>query len=241
MWIIGRAVVNRIVKIFANGKMLSAMDETVKKFLLSAIRGVLNVVLVVSIIGILGVPMASVITVLATCGVAVGMALQGALGNLAGGIMLMIFRPFKVGDLISAAGGDGIVQEISMFYTKLKTPDNITITIPNGSLMGANVTNYSAEGKRRLDAVFSVGKDTDIDKAEEIIRGILKETEGVLKDEDMVAAVAGGTNESLDLLARCWVLPGDYAPVNARITEAVTRAFGAAGFKAPAVRIISDK
>ena len=240
-WIIGKMIINRLMKMLGKGKMFASIDETVKKFILSAVRGVLYTVLVVSIIGILGVPMASIVTVLATCGVAVGMALQGALGNLAGGIMLMVFRPFNVGDIISAAGAEGAVQEISMFYTKLKTPDNTLITIPNGSLMGANVVNYSAEGKRRLDAVFAVSKDTNIDQAEEIIRNVLRETEGPLKDEEMVAAVAGGTNEALELLARCWVVPSDYAPVKARITENVTRAFGKAGFKAPAVRIISDK
>ena len=241
VWIIGKMVVNKLLKLISRNKVLSGMDETVRKFILSIIRGVLFTVLVVSIIGILGVPMASVVTVLATCGVAVGMALQGALGNLAGGIMLMIFRPFSVGDIVNAAGGEGAVKEISMFYTKLQTPDGTTITIPNGSLMGANVTNYSAMGKRRLDVVFSVGKDTDIDKAEEIIRGVLAKTDNILKDEPTAAAVAGGTNEALELLARCWVLPGDYAGTKAAITEAVTRAFGQAGFKAPAVRIVADR
>ena len=241
IWLIGKAVVGKLMKMLANGKAMANMDPTAKGLILSAARLVLTAVLLLSVVSVLGVPMSSVVALLATFGLAIGMAMQGALGNLAGGIMLLIFRPFKSGDIINAAGGEGVVEEITMFYTKLKTPDNIVITIPNGSLMGSNVTNYSAGGKRRLDAVFSVGKDTDIDKAEEIIRSVLKETEGVLPDEDQVAAVAGGTNEALELLARCWVIPSDYAPVKARITEGVTRAFGKAGFKAPAVRIISEK
>lgn len=241
VWLIGKAVVSKLLKVLSRAKVLSAMDETVRKFILSIIRGVLYTVLIVSIIGILGVPMASIVTVLATCGVAVGMALQGALGNLAGGIMLMIFRPFSVGDIINAAGADGVVHEISMFYTKLRTPDGTTITIPNGSLMGANVTNFSAQGKRRIDVVFSVAKDTNIDQAEEIIRTVLKDTPNVLVEDGVTGAVAGGTNEALNLLARCWVKPENYAPTSAAITEGVTRAFGKAGFKAPAARIVTDK
>ena len=134
VFIVGKFVINKLMKAFNKAKFVANMDATASKFILSAIKVVLYVVLIVSIIGILGVPMASVVAVIASCGLAVGMALQGALGNLAGGIMLLIFRPFNVGDYVSAAGGEGTVQEISMFYTVLLTVDNKKITIPKNPI-----------------------------------------------------------------------------------------------------------
>ena len=169
IFIIGRMIINRIVGLFERGKMMDKMDPTVKTFMLNFIKIGLNIVLVISIIGVLGVPMASVVAVLASAGLAVGMALQGALSNLAGGIMLLVFRPFNVGDYIVAAGDEGIVKEITLFYTVLTTTDNKKVTIPNGSLMNANVTNCSSEEFRRVDLTFGLGKGNDIEK----VRGVM--------------------------------------------------------------------
>ena len=146
--IVGSALIKKVVKLVAKSKGLKKVEGTVQTFVVSFVRIGLYVILVISIIGILGVPMASVVAVLASAGVAVGLALQGALSNLAGGIMLMIFRPFRQGDYIEAAGVDGVVQEVTLFYTVLLSLDNKRITVPNGSLMNANVVNYSAEELR---------------------------------------------------------------------------------------------
>ncbi len=241
VWFVGKWVIGRLLKIFGKLKSFEKLDSTITTFLLSVAKGVLYVVLVVSIIGILGVPMASVVTVIASAGVAVGLALQGALSNLAGGIMLMIFRPFRVGDFINAAGAEGIVREITMFYTKMCTPDNVVITVPNGALMNANVTNYTGESKRRMDIKFSVAKDTDIEQAKAVIVAAMKETPGILKDQEISACCVGGTNEAMEINARSWVVPGEYAGVSALTTENITKALGAAGVKAPAVRVVSDR
>ena len=241
VWFVGKWLIGRLLKVFGKLKAVEKLDATLTAFLVSVIKGILYVVLVVSIIGILGVPMASVVAVLASAGLAVGMALQGALSNLAGGIMLMIFRPFRVGDMINAAGAEGIVEEITMFYTKMRTPDNISITVPNGALMNANVTNYTGKDKRRMDIKFSVAKDTDIETAKAVIVKAMQETEGILKGEEISACCVGGTNEAMEINARSWVVPGEYAGVSALTTENITKALGAAGIKAPAVRIVSDK
>ena len=241
VWFVGKWLIGKLLQMFGKLKSVEKLDSTLTAFLMSVAKGILYVVLVVSIISILGVPMASVITVIASAGVAVGLALQGALSNLAGGIMLMIFRPFRVGDMINAAGAEGIVQEITMFYTKMRTPDNIDITVPNGSLMNANITNYTAEPMRRMDIKFSVAKDTDIEQAKAVIVEAMKNTAGILKDQEISACCVGGTNEAMEINARSYVVPGEYAGTAALTTENITKALGAAGIKAPAVRIVSDR
>ena len=158
VFIVGRIVINKVMAFIGKGKALSKIDPTAASFFKNAIRTALYVILVVSIISILGVPMASVVAVIASCGVAVGLALQGALGNLAGGIMLLIFRPFAVGDYIIGAGEEGVVKEIGIFYTTLLTVDNKRVTIPNSALTGGNVTDVTAESTRRVDLTFNVAE-----------------------------------------------------------------------------------
>ncbi|MBP3655649.1 MAG: mechanosensitive ion channel [Clostridia bacterium] len=241
VWFAGKWLIGRVMSIFSKLKAVETMDATVSAFVISVMRGALYVLLAVSIIGIMGVPMASVIAVIASSGVAVGLALQGALSNLAGGIMLMVFRPFSVGDYIGAAGAEGSVREITMFYTKLCTADNIDITIPNGSLMNANIINYTGEPMRRMDIRFSVAKDTDIEQVKAVIVGALKATDGILKDQEISACCVGGTNEAMEINARGYIVPAMFAGVSAQATENITKALGAAGIKAPAMRVIADK
>ena len=241
VWFVGKWLIGRIMGIVSKLKAFEKLDGTVTAFLVSVLRGILYVVLAVSIIGILGVPMASVVTVIASAGVAVGLALQGALSNLAGGIMLMIFRPFNVGDYINAAGAEGSVKEITMFYTKLLTADNVGVTVPNGALMNANVTNFTAQPMRRMDIRFSVSKDTDIEAAKAIIVDAMKATDGILKDQEISACCVGGTNEAMELNARSYVVPSTFAGMQAVTTENITKALGAAGIKAPAIRVVTDR
>ncbi len=243
VWIVGRIVIKKIVAIIRKTKRFEALDITVTSFLISIITGLLYTILVVAVISILGVPMASVIAVIASAGMAVGLALQGGLSNLAGGIMLVIFRPFNVGDTINAAGVEGTVQDITLFYTKLLTYDNLAITIPNGTLMNANITNYTAKDNRRMDIAFSIAKDSDIDRVEEVMVEVMKNAKLTLKGEEFnpVAFVSGGSNEGMIITARSWVVPADYFAANAEVTEGITRAFGGIGVKAPAVRVITDK
>lgn len=243
VYILGKRIINKLVSLVESGKFTAKMEPTVKSFVLSFVKLGLTALLLISVINILGVPMTSIITVLASCGVAVGLAMQGALSNLAGGIMLMFFKPFKRGDYVDAAGVSGTVREITLFYTVIVTVDNKVITVPNGSLMNANVTNYSVENLRRVDLAFSCAKSENPRKIQEIMLAAINANEKVLKDEAHApfARLSGGTAQSMDFTVRAWVNNADYWTVFFDLTQGVTEALGAAGVKAPAYRVIEDK
>ena len=241
VWLVGKFIINKLLRIMDNMKALQKQEETLRLFLRNAAKIVLFVVLVVSIIGILGIPMASIIAVLASAGLAVGMGLQGSLGNLAGGIMLMVFRPFKVGDFIEAAGCAGTVKEINMFYTKLNTGDNKAISIPNGALMNANVTNMSSEELRRVDLTFGCAKGEDVVKVQQVMLDVMAANDLVLKTPEPFARLSGGTNESMEFTTRAWCKSEDYWTVYFDLTQAITEALGRAGVHAPAVRVVAEK
>ena len=238
IFIIGRIIIGKVLKVLGKSKITEKMEPTIKSFLLSFLKITLYIVLVISIINVLGVPMASVITVLASAGIAVGMALQGALSNLAGGIMIMLLRPFKVGDYVSAAGEEGVVKEITLFYTSLLTVDNRRVTIPNGTLMNANVTNFTAEKTRRVDLVFACGKGENVQKIQGLMKEVMKKNSLVLKDPAPFAQLSGGTNEAMEFTVRAWTKTENYWDAYFQLTQQITEAMGEAGIKAPAVRII---
>lgn len=236
--IIIKSLVNALTK---NTKLSPKVDGSVKTFALSFVKIGLYVLLVISIISILGVPMASVITVLASAGIAVGLALQGALSNLAGGIMIMAFKPFKQGDYVDAAGASGIVNEVTLFYTTLLTWDNQKIIIPNGNLMNSNITNYSSEEYRRVDLAFSCAKSEAPAKIQEIMLSTMKKNAKVLSEPAApFARIVGATNESMDFTVRAWVKSADYWDVYFDLTQSITEALGAAGVQAPAVRVLTE-
>ena len=241
IFIIGRIIISKLLKMVGSGKGFGKLDPTVRSFALNFTKTALYIVLVISIIGVLGVPMASVITVLASAGVAVGMALQGSLGNLAGGIMLLIFRPFNVGDYIITSGEEGVVKEISLMYTVLLTVDNKKVTIPNGSLMNANVSNCSSEPNRRVDLTFSCAKGEDIEKIRSLMLGVMEKNELVLADPAPFARLSGGTNESMEFTTRAWTKSADYWEVYFGLIDGITKAMGEAGVKAPAVRVVTEE
>lgn len=170
--LLGRLMIRSLLRLLDKSRLLTRAEGTVRSFTRSFIRIGLHLLLTVSIIGILGVPMASVITVLASAGVTVGLALQGALSNLAGGVMLMLFRPFRQGDYISAAGVEGTVREVTLFYTVLMTVDNKRITVPNGGLMNATITDSSSEALRRADLCFTCARG----EAPARVQALLRET-----------------------------------------------------------------
>ena len=234
IWIIGSIVVKKVVKTVMGLKAMEKLDATVKSFLGNFLKIALYVVLVLSIISVLGVPMASVVAVLASCGVAVGMALQGSLANLAGGIMLMIFKPFKVGDYIVAAGDEGVVQELSMFYTVLNTLDNKRITIPNGSLMNSNIQNFSAEDLRRVDLTFNLTGGRDISEVQQIILDAMATNDLVLKDPAPFASPLEPVSGGLAYTARAWTKSENYWDVYFDLMKKIPTALGAAGVAGPA-------
>ena len=241
VWFVGKFIVNKILGLVGKIKALDKIEPNTRTFVLSALKWLLYVILVVSIVAILGVPMASVITVLGTAGAAIALSLQGSLSNLAGGIMLVIFRPFKVGDFVEASGVTGTVKEITLFYTVLNTVDNCRINVPNGALMNANIVDYSAEATRRVDLSFASAKSEDPKKIQSLMLDVMEQNEKVLKDPAPFARLSGGTNEAMQFTARAWCKTEDYWDVYFDLTQAITEKLGENGVQAPAVRVISEK
>lgn len=170
VFLIGRYCIKKLVSFLPKSRICEKINPTVRPFAIKSVRFVLYFFLGISCISILGIPMASLITLLASAGVAVGLALQGSLSNLAGGIMLLLFRPFQVHDYIKSGTDEGTVQEVSVFYTIILSPDNKKISIPNGNLMNSNIINYSSEALRRVDLSFSVAREEDPEKVEKALK-----------------------------------------------------------------------
>ena len=231
--IIGRFVIKFFMRSFRKSKFVEKSEPTVAHFLINFLNIALNIILVVSIVAILGVPMASVVAAIASAGVAIGLALQGALSNLAGGIMILIFKPFRIGNFIATGSGSGTVMDIGIFYTVLKSADNKEITIPNGTIMGAAITNYSVHDTRRVDFTFSVAYGTDVERVKNILLEEADKHAMVLKDPAPFARLSVQNASSLDFTLRVWVNSGDYWTVNFDLLEAVNDRFIAEKIEVP--------
>ena len=180
-----------------------------------------------------GVETTSFAAILAAAGFAIGMALSGTLGNFAAGVMILLFRPFKNGDFIEAAGEAGVVEEISVFMTKMRTGDNKQILVPNSSVTGGNITNYSAKPTRRIDLVVGISYDDDIKKAHEVLNRIMEQHEKVMKDPAWTIAVSELGDNSVNFVVRPWVASGDYWPVRFELIETIKLTFDQEGLNFP--------
>lgn len=225
IFLVGHKIIKFVKKRLLVAKWFNKIDPGVQSFFSSFIVVVLYVIIIMTIAMVLGVPTASFITALASCGVAIGLALQGALGNLAGGIILLVFKPFVVGDYISTQGDEGKVTKITIMYTTLSTVDNKIITIPNGTLTNAVVKNYSSEQIRRVDFVFSASYDCDVEKVKSILLDVMSSHEKVLKDPAPFARLSKHADSALEYTARAWCNSADYWNVNFDIIEQVNKAF----------------
>ena len=237
IFIVGKFIISKLMKIIDKLQSKSPMDATAKNYIKSIIKAVLYIVLVVAIIGELGVPMASVITVLASAGVAVGMAMQGSLGNLAGGIMLMVFRPFNVGDYIIAGGEEGTVKSISIFYTVLNTVDNKTVSIPNGSLMNSNISNCSGEKLRRVDLKFNIAGSEPIKKVQATIMKVIVATDKAMADPAPDVQPVAGIPGGLEYTVRVWCKTEDYWDVYFELMREIPTALGNAEISGPSTPV----
>ena len=237
IYIIGKFCINKLISIIDKIQTKSPMDETAKTYIRNIVKAVLYVVLVVAIIGELGVPMASVITVLASAGVTVGMALQGSLGNLAGGIMLMIFRPFSVGDYIIAGGEEGVVKKISTFYTVLNTVDNKTVSIPNGALMNSNISNCSSEELRRVDLTFNIAGSEPIKKVQATIMKVVVASDKAMADPAPDVQPVAGIPGGLEYTVRVWCKSSDYWDVYFELMREIPTALGNAEIAGPSTPV----
>lgn len=230
---IGSRIIKKGICLMCKSKWYSRIDINIQAFLKSCIKLILYVVLLISAAAIIGIPAASLITMLASAGVAVGLALQGALGNLAGGVIILFFKPFKVGDMIEADGNTGIVTAITVFYTILTTLDNKRITLPNGNLTNSAITNYSAEPIRRIDLVFKVDYNTDIQRVKDLILDVTGKNPLVLKNPAAIVRVTAHGESSLDFAVQVWCNTQNYWSVFYDMNEDVKTAFDKNGIKIP--------
>ena len=231
--IIGRWVIKLAKKWLANGLMSRHADATLHKFLSNLVAVILNFVLIILIIGILGVNTSSLVALLASAGLAIGMALSGTLQNFAGGVVIIMFRPFKVGDFISAQGQEGIVKEIQIFNTIITTVDNKVIYIPNGILSTGVMTIFNKEETRRVEWVYSISYGDDFDTAKAALLKLCMEDPLVLKSPEPTVDIAQLGNSSVDLKVRAWVKPSDYWTVFFSMNEKVYKTLPNEGLHFP--------
>lgn len=231
--IVGLWIVKRISKFFNKSLEKKEVDPSLRPFLSSMVNTLLKVFLVVSVLSMMGIEMTSFVAILGAAGLAVGLALSGTLQNFAGGVIILILKPFKVGDFIEAQGYSGSVSSIQIFNTILKTPDNKTIIIPNGGLSTGALTNYSTEPTRRVDWTVGIGYGDDIEKARKILLDILTSDERVFKDPAPFIQVSALADSSVNLATRVWVNSGDYWPVSMETNEKIYNEFNKQGINIP--------
>lgn len=228
LWII--KIISRVVR----KKMLSSkIEDSLGTFLSSGLSMLLKVLLFISVAGMLGIQMTSFIAILGAAGLAVGMALSGTLQNFAGGVMILIFKPFKVDDFIDAQGHAGIVMEIQIFNTILRSPDNKIIIIPNGGLATGSMTNFTAQETRRVDLTFGIGYGDDIDKAKGLIQAVIDSNELVLPDPAPFVGVIELGDSSVNLVTRIWAKTSDYWDIFFYMQETVKKTFDKEGISIP--------
>ena len=235
--VVGLIVIKLIGKAVKRSLEKSKLADLAKLVIQKTVKIVLYVILLVAIIEILGVPMTSVAALIASCGLAIGLAFQGALSNLAGGFLILIFKPFKIGDYIESTGAQGVVRDISIFYTKLLTLDNKQVLVPNGDLMSANVTNYSAEETRRIDQSFKITNDIDQELVKKVLLEAACATEGVLKKPEPFARLTEVDDDTYIFTVRAWCDTSKYWDVYFDLIENCSKALAANGIDDPEERI----
>ncbi|SDQ67824.1 mechanosensitive ion channel family protein [Flagellimonas zhangzhouensis] len=233
IYIIGMWVIKRVVRGTRTVMSKSKYDESLQKFLLNLFSWALKIFLVIIVISRLGVDVTTFAAVIAAAGLAVGLALQGSLSNFAGGVLLMIFKPYKIGDLIEAQGVLGVVKGIEIFTTKLVTPQNKLAIVPNGAMANGNIINYTAEGKMRVDTVIGVGYGEDIKKTKEVLLKVLTSNPKVLEDPAPSVNVMELADSSVNFAVRPFCKPEDYWDVYFNTYENCKLALDAAGIEIP--------
>ena len=231
--LVGWLLVRFVIRVVDHSKWFERIDRSARSFLSSVIHVLLYAVLLLTVAGILGIPLTSFVTILASAGVAVGLALQGALSNFVGGIIILLVHPFRVGDYIETTSETGTVESISAFYTVLSTPDNKKITIPNGSLTNTAIVNYSSAENRRVDLTFSVDYATEMEKVKEILLTLAEKHPKALQDPAPVARLNQQGDSSLNFVLRVWCKSEDYWDVYFDLNEGAKKRFDDEGIQIP--------
>ena len=233
IFIVGKIVARMIANLVQKAMRRGGTDEMLIGFIGNITYAVLLVAVVLAAIDSLGVNIVSLMAILGAAGLAVGLALKDSLGNFAAGVMIIIFRPFKIGDYIDAGGAAGTVDEIGLFATLMHTPDNKRIIVPNGAIINGNITNVSALPTRRLDLVFGISYDDNIGQARDIIQSVLNSDERVLAEPAAAIMVGELGDSSVNILVRPWVKADDYWPLRWHLLETIKVRFDEAGISIP--------
>ena len=233
IFIVGRWVARALKRLTVRMMTKAEIDETLISFVGNLTYVVLLIFVIIAALNQLGIQTTSFIAIIGAAGLAIGLALQGSLANFAAGVLMIIFRPFKVGDYVEAAGVAGVVEQVQIFTTQLKTPDNKTIIIPNASVTGGTITNFSAKDTRRVDMVIGVGYGDDLKKVREILEDILAKDDRILKDPEPTIGVMELADNSVNFAVRPWVKSEDYWGVYFDSTETVKRRFDEEGISIP--------
>ena len=230
---VGRFIISLVVGALRKVMQKQEVDKTLETFVCNLVRMVLLVVVIIAAIGALGIQTTSFIAIFGAAGLAVGLALQGSLSNFAAGVLIVLFRPYKVGDFVEAAGIAGVVEQVQILTTVLKTGDNKQIIVPNSQIMDSIITNYSANDTRRVDMVVGVSYDDDLDKVRSTIQELIDAEERILDDPAPTIAVSELADSSVNFVVRPWVKTSDYWGVMFDLTEAIKKRFDQDGISFP--------
>ena len=233
IFIVGKMIARMLSNLIQKAMRKGDTDEILVGFIGNITYGILLIAVVLAAIDSLGVNVTSLMAIVAAAGLAIGLALKDSLGNFAAGVMIIIFRPFKIGDFITAGGVSGVVDEIGLFATLMHTGDNQRMIVPNSGIIGGNITNTSALPTRRIDLVFGIGYNDNIGQARDIMMAIIEADERILKDPAPAIAVGELADSSVNLNVRPWVDSGDYWPVRADLLENIKVKFDEAGISIP--------
>lgn len=231
--IIGFKVADVVVKLIKKGRGFNKLDKSVQTFLLSFISISFKILVFITTLAHLGIPMTSMITVFGSATLAIGLALQGGLTNLVGGLLILIFKPFKVGDWIETSSGAGTVKEITIFYTVINNLENSRIVLPNGDLANTAIKNNSHNTERRLCIDFSVSYNNDVDKVKDILNKVIEKEEYVLKDKEIFVRLTNHADSALIYTVRVWVLNDNYWDLKFNLLENVKKEFDKNGISIP--------
>ena len=233
IFFVGRILISLIVRGISKTMQKNDVEKTLETFVCNLVRMVLLIVVVIAAIGQLGIQTTSFIAIFGAAGLAVGLALQGSLSNFASGVLIVLFRPYKVGDFVEAAGIAGSVEQVQILTTILKTGDNKQVIVPNSQIMDSIITNYSANDTRRVDMVVGVSYDDDLDKVRKMLEDIVSADERVLADPPLMIAVSELADSSVNFVVRPWCATSDYWPLTWDLTEAIKKRFDQEGISFP--------
>ena len=230
---VGRFVVSLVVRGLHKVMQKNGVDVTLEKFVCNLVRTALLIVVIIAAIGALGIQTTSFIAIFGAAGLAVGLALQGSLSNFAAGVLIVLFRPYKVGDYIEGAGIGGTVEQVQILTTVLTTPDNKQVIVPNSQIMDSVITNYSAKDTRRVDMTVGVSYDDDLDKVRRTLEELIAAEDRILADPECKIAVSALADSSVNFIVRPWVKSPDYWGVMFDMTEAIKKRFDKEGISFP--------